>query len=538
VAVDTSPASAVDTEEQASKGPRWPVVVLSVLVLAGLGILYWGHIGKPMWEGARDKDIWDYLELLVVPAALAIGVYWLNQRQAAREERAQDALVAHTLRVENERAQEAAVQAYLDQLSHLLLTQHDQKLIRMRVDDEVRQVIQARSEPLLRSLSAPRRWSLILFMSIMGLLNKDRPLISLTGADLRGVDGSGAPLQGIDLQGAQLSGADLSEAHLEGASLIAANLSGADLRGAHLEGAALWDAVLTDADLSGAHLEGAYLYEQDLSDIDLRNVYLTAAYLPGARLAGERTLDAESLEEVNGDRTTEVEGLPHPGWWGTLPGDLWAGDFLGLEPGEEYSIKVWNTLLSFSVPGEESWYSSLTLPYSIGLSPVPDPTEDRGLGFISGPFVSDPHKPKDQSARVGAPKDLAAWVTWFEEHPYLSMTTVPQDLENPFSGASGKQLYVEVAAETPEKDLDKDAAGSAGVPVVPTYLLVKGKMNRVIILEDEKERLVILTESLPARFEEFRNRVDKEVLANLYWGRKAHEHLEGSRINDSSTSDH
>jgi hypothetical protein len=238
-------------------------------------------------------------------------VYWLNQRQAAREERAQDALVAHTLRVENERAQEAAVQAYLDQLSHLLLTQHDQKLIRMRVDDEMRQVIQARSELLLRSLSAPRRWSLILFMSIMGLLNKDRPLISLTGADLRGVDGSGAPLQGIELQGAQLSGADLNGAHLEGASLTAANLRGADLR--------------------GAHLEGAYLYEQDLSDIDLRNVYLTAAYLPGARLAGERTLDAERLEEMNGDRTTEVEGLPQPGWWGTLPGDLWAGDFCGAE---------------------------------------------------------------------------------------------------------------------------------------------------------------------------------------------------------------
>jgi len=486
-----------------------------------------------MWEGARDKDIWDYLELLVVPAALAIGVYWLNQRQAAREERAQDALVAHTLGVENERAQEAAVQAYLDQLSHLLLTQHDQKLIRMRVDDEVRQVIQARSEPLLRSLSAPRRWSLILFMSIMGLLNKDRPLVSLTGADLRGIDGSGAPLQGIDLQGAQLSGANLSEAHLEGALLVAANLRGADLRGAHLEGAFLWDAVLTDADLSGAHLEGAYLYEQDLSDIDLRNVYLTAAYLPGARLAGERTLDAKSLEEVNGDRTTEVEGLPQPGWWGTLPGDV-----LGLEPGEEYSIKVWKTLLSFSVPSEESWYSSLSLPYSTALVPGPDLTDDRYLGFISGPFVSNPHKLEDQFALVEAPKDSAAWVTWFEEHPYLNMTTGPQDLEKPFGGASGKQLYVEVAAETPEKDLNKGVGGGEGVPVVPTYLLIKGKMNRVIILEEEKEWLIILTESLPARFEEFRNRVDNEVLANLYWGREAHEHLEGSRIDDSSTSDH
>jgi len=176
-------------------------------------------------------------------------------------------------------------------------------------------------------------------MSIMGLLNKDRPLVSLTGADLRGVDGSGALLQRIELQGAQLSEANLSEAHLEEASLNAANLRGADLHGAHLEGAYLWDADLTDADLSGAHLEGAYLYEQDLSDIDLRKVYLTAAYLPGARLAGERTLDAESLEEVNGDGTTEVEGLPQPGWWGTLPGTFWPGTFWAWSQGKSTPLR-------------------------------------------------------------------------------------------------------------------------------------------------------------------------------------------------------
>jgi hypothetical protein len=62
------------------------------------------------------------------------------------------------------------VQAYLDQITQLLVTQRDQDLIRMWVDDEVRQVIQARSESLLRSVAATRRWSLILFLSVLGLL--------------------------------------------------------------------------------------------------------------------------------------------------------------------------------------------------------------------------------------------------------------------------------------------------------------------------------------------------------------------------------
>ena len=120
------------------------------------------------------------------------------------------------------------MQAYLDQLTQLLVTQSDDALIRMQVDDDVRQVIQARSEPLLRSLSATRRWSLILFLAVMGLLAKDRPLVSLVGADLRGVDGRGAPLEGIDLRGANLGSANLREA--VGLRIVgAASLEGATM---------------------------------------------------------------------------------------------------------------------------------------------------------------------------------------------------------------------------------------------------------------------------------------------------------------------
>jgi len=106
------------------------------------------------------------------------------------------------------------LQAYLDQLTQLLVTQYNDALIRMQVDDDVRQVIQARSEPLLRSLSSTRRWSLVLFLAVIGLLARDRPLVSLVGADLRGVDGRDAPLQGVYLQGARLQGANVISADL------------------------------------------------------------------------------------------------------------------------------------------------------------------------------------------------------------------------------------------------------------------------------------------------------------------------------------
>ncbi len=547
MAADTSPPQAAEPKEQASKVPGWLVVLGALGVAGGLGIiLYWGHVGKPLWEGANDKVLWDYLELLVVPAGIAIGVALINwmqesrQRKAeerqkardsvaedkrkARERGAQAELVRHELELENDRQQEAAVQAYLDQLTHLLVAQRDQGLVRMRVDDEVRQVIQARSEPLLRSLTAARRWNLILFMSVMGLLMKDRSLVSLAGADLTSIDGRGAPLQGVDLQGANLSKADLSGAHLEAASLISADLSGADLSGAHLEGAYLWDADLKDADLRGAHLEGAYLNEQDLSNVDLRDTYRTATYISGAKLAGEITLDdGEILEEMNGDRSsTKVEGPSLPRWWRTLPKDFWS-----IDPGEEYSIKVWKTLLSFSVLGEEDWYSTLGLPYAILLSPQPGITADRSLCFVSGPSVCDPLNPKDPFALVEAPKDTTTWVTWFENHPYLRSTKQPLLGAHPASISSGTQLHVEVDTKAPVKDLFNDPAVGVSVPFVPTYLLIKGNRYRVIVLAGQDEGLVILTEGPPDKFDEFIDRADKEVLANLYWGREAHEHLEG-----------
>ena len=91
----------------------------------------------------RQQEFWDYLDLLIVPAALAIGVYLLNRAQSEREREAEEAQQQRDrkaedarrerereaeaaqrereLQVENQRAQDTALQAYLDQMSQLLL---------------------------------------------------------------------------------------------------------------------------------------------------------------------------------------------------------------------------------------------------------------------------------------------------------------------------------------------------------------------------------------------------------------------------------
>jgi hypothetical protein len=40
-----------------------------------IGVIVYGYLAKPGWTGVTNKKFWDYLELLIVPAALALGVF-------------------------------------------------------------------------------------------------------------------------------------------------------------------------------------------------------------------------------------------------------------------------------------------------------------------------------------------------------------------------------------------------------------------------------------------------------------------------------
>ena len=110
------------------------VVISAVLALVGIlvVILYVGAKATPWWEGTHDKAFWAYLQLLVVPVAIAIGATAINWMQSERARKAEDAQqererVAEEasrqreLEVADRRAQADALQAYLDQMGQLLL---------------------------------------------------------------------------------------------------------------------------------------------------------------------------------------------------------------------------------------------------------------------------------------------------------------------------------------------------------------------------------------------------------------------------------
>src|SRR5215213_3000300 len=225
--------------------------------------------------GFRGMTVRDWLQMLIVPLVLVgIGFLFDTQQDARQQE------------VEEQRAQDTALQAYLDQMSLLMLEKdlHDSE-----AGSDVRTLARARTLTVLRRLDGTRKGSVVQFLAESDLIVKDSSVLDLAGADLREVI-----LNDADLSGTELSGLDFNPPPYDGpAQLFGTNLSDADLSHAILGGA-----DLSGADLSNALLQDTFLYDPRFPEdaADLSGVDLSDAYLEGAKVTEEQLEQASSLE--------------------------------------------------------------------------------------------------------------------------------------------------------------------------------------------------------------------------------------------------
>jgi len=219
-------------------------IVVAIIIVLGY-VREWDWTGLVKDKAYTKRTLWAWLQLLIIPAVLAGVGLWFNRQQREQE-----------LQTADRRAQDEALQAYLDQIGQLLLDK-DPSLRQAKEDDEVRTLARARTLAVLARLDGERRGSIVQFLSEATLIQKEK------GANEEHV--TSEPV--ISLSGANMSEADLSEVHLYEA----------DLRGADLWGANLWGAILSEADLRGADLGHANLREADLSGANLSEAGLGEA---------------------------------------------------------------------------------------------------------------------------------------------------------------------------------------------------------------------------------------------------------------------
>jgi uncharacterized protein YjbI with pentapeptide repeats len=246
-------------------------------------------------ETHPSKTLWDLMNLLIVPAVLAIAALLFNASQQQREQR-----------ISSDHQRESALEAYLYKIGELMT---EKNLLKTKDDPEspVRDYAQVLTTTALRSLNKDRQNILLQFFrdshlgdfilrraSLGGCILSGANLASLDlgEADLSKTDLVGANLAGSYLVGANLIKANLNDADLHDANLSKANLSGSDLRRAILIGAYLSGVDLRRADLSGADLSGVYLSDTDLRDANLSGADLIGADLTGADLIGADLIGA------------------------------------------------------------------------------------------------------------------------------------------------------------------------------------------------------------------------------------------------------
>jgi cell division protein FtsB len=75
----------------------------------------------PRWTGFRGMTLRSWLELLVVPLALVVLGFLFSVQQDARQQRIENQRAEAEQELAKQRAQDEALQAYLDQMRNLLL---------------------------------------------------------------------------------------------------------------------------------------------------------------------------------------------------------------------------------------------------------------------------------------------------------------------------------------------------------------------------------------------------------------------------------
>jgi uncharacterized protein YjbI with pentapeptide repeats len=248
------------------------LILFSILVI----VLFGGYKLNWAWTGFNgvdktDKTLYDWLQLLIIPAIIAFVGLWYSQVQKNTEQKIAD-----------DNQKEEALQGYINEMSTLLL---EKNLRKSNAEDEVSIIGSVRTLTVLRRLDKFRKRAVIEFLYESGLIQKGKCVIKLKKAQLHEANLSLMDLHDADLHGAFLFGSDLRRA----------NLCGSDLSEADLDSANLENADLTNADLSDANLWFANLEESDLTDADLSNANLDYVFLKGAVFTNEQLEKAKLL---------------------------------------------------------------------------------------------------------------------------------------------------------------------------------------------------------------------------------------------------
>ncbi len=242
--------------------PRWDndkklrIYTFSFFSTVSLIVMFWAvylrfvqELPWADWTGLEGKTLWDWLDLFIIPAVLAIGAFLFNRSERKSEMEIAKMRRVQEQRIATNRQMDIAMQSYIEYMATLL---HKEKLGDSHTSSVIRSVAKSRTLAVLRMLDSRRKGYIIQFLYDADLIKSDTKIIDLTRADLYKTYIGKIELTNIDLSGSYLMAADLCGVSFRNAKFTGTSLRGTNLSEANLEGADFSEADLTKTNLQRA----------------------------------------------------------------------------------------------------------------------------------------------------------------------------------------------------------------------------------------------------------------------------------------------
>ena len=133
----------------------------------------WLGVGERRWKKAPDeevqpaKTVWDFLQLLIVPAMLAAIAIAFNASQASRDRSREDRRTREDRALARAAREDATLSSYFSQMGDLMLKEH---LLDRRRDSPASSVARTITLAPVRRLDGKRKGEVVRFLTEAGLL--------------------------------------------------------------------------------------------------------------------------------------------------------------------------------------------------------------------------------------------------------------------------------------------------------------------------------------------------------------------------------
>lgn len=273
------------------------ILIASLLLLAIISIFTFYNY--PI-TGFSNKKIWDWLELLIIPLAIAlIGIYFTRTERETEREFNHSKL--HTeINIAKDKSDELKFMDFQDKISNLVI---DHKINDLdSLIPVVSTIARARIFTLSHTIDARFKGNLILFIYELGLILKDNPVVNLDDVHLANTHLFWKNLDEIDLSRALMVESDITSTSFDNAKFKVTIAADSDFRFCSFVDADLSHALLTncnfvEANFTNAVFNNSLLYDSKFDDAILDKADLSKAHISEAQLANAKSMIDTKLPE-------------------------------------------------------------------------------------------------------------------------------------------------------------------------------------------------------------------------------------------------